>query len=217
MCQWVAALALGLLASGCSVVVYQPLMGLQEPVLADLQQANLSGTQVLLSCAAADAVDARRLCQRLEPLFSNQGAVVRTQSDAPDEGVAPLPVDLRVELVGTQVEEEGGTGSAAMAYMFLNLLPLSRESTFVQDVTVRDGQGFLLASRRLEGRLIEHFGVAYWVMTHLLNWVARGPAEQIGEQASKADMSRDLYGQLCQTVIAAQVRQRAFLLSAGGG
>ncbi|HKU71350.1 MAG TPA: hypothetical protein VJQ51_10955 [Burkholderiales bacterium] len=209
-------LFLGMGASGCSVVVYQPLRGLQDPVLADLRLSHLEGTRLLLDCVADTPADGRRLCERLEAVFTSQGATVRQAFDQTRADDASATFDLRLDIVSRQTDEQGATGWAALAYATGNVLPIARESVFTHDVTVRDAQGFLLAARRLDGRLIEHFGVAYWLLTWLLDLAVRDAGERLAGDAVNHDISRDLYGQLCQVAISARVRQRAFVQAAAG-
>lgn len=72
-------LILAALASGC-VSVYQPLSGLQSPVMVDPQLANFPDLKILVHCVPDDLLEGEAgvLCDRMKTLFENQGAEVKT-------------------------------------------------------------------------------------------------------------------------------------------
>ena len=87
-------------------------------------------------------------------------------------------------------------------------MPAVTESSFAQDVTIRDGTGFLLSTDTLEGRLLRRFGVGAWATNKLLNRTVRSEDEKITPDSAKEDLSADLYRQLSQLVFNAKVQWR---------
>lgn len=81
--------------SGC-VSVYQPLSGLQTPVMVDPQLANFADLRILVHCVPEDLLEGESgvLCDRMRTLFENQGATVQTVTSVTrteDEETFPPP------------------------------------------------------------------------------------------------------------------------------
>ncbi len=76
--NWIVLL-LALGQVGC-VSVYQPLSGLQAPVVVDPALGNFDGVRILVHCVPKDVLkgEAGKLCQRVRTLFENQGAYVKS-------------------------------------------------------------------------------------------------------------------------------------------
>lgn len=217
-----AVLASGM--GGC-VHVYQPMSGLHEPVVVDPQMPNFEGMYLTVRCLPGDFVNRQEtsaLCRKVATLFENQGATVNTvqslgQADeirwgqaAPEAQVDdsnPNPTnDLTVELRGRQLHQAKYPVSWAMCVSTFTLFPGISESTFAQDVVIRDGNGFLLVSDTLKGRLIRRFGLGTWVGNKILDLTWRKDDDKLTGEAANEDLSRDLYGQLSQLTFNAKVQ-----------
>ena len=74
--------------------------------------------------------------------------------------------------------------------------------------------GFLLATDRYRGRLVERFGAGVWVGNWVLDRFIREPEERLTGEAASTDLSNDLYRQLSQLVFNARMRQEALQLQA---
>ena len=111
----------------------------------------------------------------------------------------------------------------------LTLVPAVTESTFAQDVIIRDGSGFLLVSDSLQGRIINRYGITAWAGDRILQRVwrraqglesgRRGPGAklvmsmvdtsqvtQTDVDPIEEDLSADLYGQLSQLMFNAKIQ-----------
>lgn len=214
------ALCLALLAAapGC-VHVYQPLSGLHRPVVVDPQATNFQGLRLSVVCLPGDFVkpgEARVLCERVGKLFENQGATVTTASggrvdeqelgEEPGDAVVPVTTDLVLELRSRQIHVTNDALSWVLCLGTATLVPAYTESTFAQDVVIRDGTGFLLVSDSLEGRIVRTFGFGTWAGNKLLDLVWRKKEDELSTKAVHADVSADLYGQLSQLVFNARMR-----------
>lgn len=220
------SLAFLVVAPGCTVHVYQPLSGLHRPVVVDPQAPNLEDVRLHVVCPPGDFVspsEARMLCERVGKLFEIQGARVTTATDRPlgdpelgespsVEGaeagnVAAAPTtDLVLELRAHELHTANDTLSWVLCFATGTLVPAYTESTFAQDVVVRDGTGFLLVSDRLEGRIVRSFGLGTWAGNGLADLVWRKKEDELTGKAANADLSADLYGQLSQLVFNARMR-----------
>ena len=219
-----SALALGLAllgAPGC-VHVYQPLSGLHRPIVVDPQALNFTDLRLTVVCPAGALVarsEARMLCDKVGKLFENQGARVTTITDRgvygrePEEDPAePDPVvdasttDLVLELRANELHTTNDALSWVLCLGTGTLVPAYTESTFAQDVVIRDGTGFLLVSDRLEGRIVRTFGLGAWAGNTFLDLVWRKKEDELNAKAVYADVSADLYGQLSQLVLNAKMR-----------
>lgn len=208
---------------GC-VKVYQPVSGLNRPVVVDPQLANFQDVSLTVYCPPGDLVtanEARVLCRKVGTLFENQGAVVTTFSsdrrqdddlfgDAPvDEGEQPPPeptTDLFLELRARRVHEAHNQVSWLLCFATFTLVPAVSEFTFAQDVIVRDNTGFMLVSETLQGRLVRYTGAGTWVTHKLLDRFWRDDEDEILGDQPHADLSADYYGQLSQAVFNAKMR-----------
>jgi hypothetical protein len=216
------ALALLAAAPGC-VHVYQPLSGLHRPVVVDPQAANFQDLRLLVVCPPGGLVspgEAQVLCERVGKLFENQGATVTTATDGrpgdpgleqdPAEAnaaVAAAPTtDLVLELRAHQIHTTNDPLSWVLCLATATLVPAYSESTFAQDVVIRDATGFLLVSDVLEGRIVRTFGLGTWAGNKLLDLVWRKKEDELSTKAVHADLSADLYGQLSQLVFNAKMR-----------
>lgn len=219
-----AAMALAVLSAGC-VRLYQPLSGLHRPIVVDPQADNLPDVRLTVRCIPGDELsqpEAGVLCQRVGRLFENQGAQVRTLAStrAPtaedtygDGGDRPRPVELTLELRAREEYASGYPLSWLACIASFTIVPGVTETTFVQDVVIRDGSGFLLANDSLKGRLITRFGAGVWIGNKLLD-VTRKREDRITGDAFEEDLSGDLYGQLSQMVFNARMRATVLLESA---
>ncbi|MCB9797224.1 MAG: hypothetical protein H6741_31435 [Alphaproteobacteria bacterium] len=220
--RWPLA-ALALVLSGC-VHVYQPMYGLQQPVVVDPTAANLEGVRITLRCYPGDALndmEADDLCDKVSALFENQGATVTLASSVAfrDEPTgdqaqeAPPAADLVVELRARELHKSNDTLRWFLCIGTYTLVPAITEYTFAQDVTVRDGGGLLLARESMSGRMIRYFGLGTWASNVVLNLVWRDEEDKIEADTAQRELSDDLYRQLSQVVYNAkvqwQVSQRA--------
>ena len=126
---------------------------------------------------------------------------------AEDDGSVERTNDLVMELRAKVVKQEQNLfwtyASAASAL----LLPLVEEEVFTQEVTLRDGSGFLLAQATLEGRLVTRIGIGPWTSNAVLNFLIREEEEKLTEDSVKRDLSADLYSQLSQLAFNARMQQ----------
>lgn len=218
---------MGLAGPGC-VRSYQPMSGLQRPVVVNPAHPNLDGLQVALSCEAWPPLspqDASRLCDKVGTLLRNQGATIRgadpTPADAPAAGSPatgspdadppaaepPAGPDLSLLLRARAVHQDRHPLSWLACAATFTLVPAWSEHVFAQEVQIRDGRGALLVDERLEGRTVRRFGAGALIGA-LLDQVARGPAEQVTGVAADRALSADLYGQLSQALYNAHVQDR---------
>lgn len=219
---WLAAW----LASGCVVRVYQPLSNLHRPSVIDPSLPNFEGVRLDVICLPGGLLsgqEAGALCQKVGLLFENQGAVVNATTspggdddddDDPAAAVEPatqLTLELRSRLVNRAYHPASWLLSAAT----FTVLPALSETTFAQDVVVRDETGFLLASETLEGRIVERFGAGPWLGNKLLD-LARPRQERLTAQVMKVDVSNDLYRQLSQTLFNAKMQWEVLQLAPTG-
>ena len=216
ICSLFIALAWSLRAC---VTVYQPLSALQRPVLVDPQAPNLSDVHITLHCLSNEFLernDAQLLCRRLTSLFIHQGADVVSANDVGldeyDEtetagDANEKPIRLTVTLRARLLHKETNPLLWTLSFMTTTLVPAFSEYSFAQDISITDESGSLLVYESLEGRFMIHFGVIYWAITKVIDWVVREPNERVSGDAAQDDFSRDFYGQLSQLVFNARMRQ----------
>lgn len=214
-----------LVAQGCVVRVYQPMSGLHRAVVVDPQLPNFADTRLDVHCVPGGLLNeaqASALCQKVGALFENQGAQVRTHISAgrdedeafeeagdevPVEGeVAMAPrTELTLELRAREVHESKHPLSWVLCIGSFTVLPGVLESTFAQDLVVRDANGFLLVSDSLEGRLVHRFGAGPWLGNAIFDlW--RDDADKITGPRAEKELSADLYRQLSQIVFNAKIQ-----------
>lgn len=201
-----------LLTTGC-VHVYQPVAGLNAPVVVDTGAQNFTELNLEVVCNQGELLnrqEARVLCQNTATLFRNQGAQVTTRlgrerAYTQEEQGEPRPIDLTVELTSREVHTFKDPVMWTLCVLSASVVPAVSESSFALDVVVRDGTGFLLASDSLEGRIIQRTGVGVWALNKALD-VGREEKDQLSEDVAKQDLSNDLYGQLSQMVFNAQLQ-----------
>lgn len=205
--------------SGCAHV-YQPMSGLNTPVLVDPTQPNFRDLSLTVHCVPTDGMsdmNRRTLCRRVGALFENQGAQIEIidgqgrgnggfsfVDEDPEE--EPRETDLILELRARRIPVDQHGESWALFTLSLTLLPGIVESPFAIDVTVRDGGGFLLSEEFLEGRVVAKYGVAPWVTATLANQTWRRGAEKASARAAGERLSEDFYGQLSQLVYNAKLQ-----------
>lgn len=211
--------------TGC-VRSYQPLTGLHDPVAVDPAVRNFPGLSLHVYCVPNKALkpaQASVLCQRVGVLFENQGAAVETFIEDPVRGLATgeagvgtelAPADLVLALEVDAVQKTQHPITAALCWFSFTIVPTVRETTFSQQVEIRDGAGFLLATDRYRGRLVERFGAGVWAGNWLLDRFLREPEARLTGTAASTDLSNDLYRQLSQLVFNARMRQDALQLQA---
>ena len=204
-------LLLGSLLPGC-VTTYQPLVSLQRPVAIDRRLPNFKGLRMSVRCRPDDNLepaDAVVLCRNVESLFAQQGAVVDVSTSAGragDREAAQGKPDLIVELGSRVLQTESGGLLWPLFFLTGSMVPVITSQTIAQDVTVRDPLGFLLAAESYQARFVSYLGAGVWGVNAALNLIVRSPAEEISEDASKHDFSRDLYNQLAQVALHAHLR-----------
>ncbi len=221
-CARLPAIALGLFTAPGCVHVYQPLSSLHRPVVVDPQAANFQDLRLSVVCPPGGLVsrgEAEVLCERVSKLFENQGATVTTSgSDRIGEDLAEDPeqetgdpvaaptTDLVLELRSRETHFTNDPLSWVLCVGTATLVPAYTESTFAQDVIIRDGTGFLLASDSLQGRIIRTFGFGTWAGNKVLDLVWRKKEDELSTAQVYAEVSADLYGQLSQLVFNAKMR-----------
>jgi hypothetical protein len=213
--------ALLVCGSGGCVTVYQPLVGLQNPVAIEQRADNFKGLRLKINCLSGDYVDredAQTLCRNTAKLLTNQGAIVRTGTTlgaSSDEDFGSRKsvrqgrasdVDLEIDLSARSLHEDNSALMWVISLGTLTLIPQISESTFAQDVSIRDANGFLLATENWQARFVRYFGVAIWAVNALLDLTLRKPAEKLTGDAQAQDFSRDFYLQLTQLVFNAKSR-----------
>lgn len=207
-----AAIA-GLLLTGC-VHVYQPVSGLNAPLVIDPGARNFPDLKLDVVCNQGDLLnrqEASVLCENAGTLFRNQGAQVTTRLGQERNYTARAseeeerPVDLTLELTSREVHTFNDPVMWTLCVLSASVVPAVSESSFKLDVVIRDGSGFLLATDTLEGRIIKRVGVGVWGLEKALD-LAREDDEKIAEDAAEQDLSADLYGQLSQMVFNAQMQ-----------
>lgn len=228
----ILALLLSVAASGCVVRVYQPLSGFHRPIVADPRLPNFQDTQLDVHCVPGGILNEQEagvLCQKVRALFENQGARVRTHLSAgmsEDDEVDEVPseataaseprTELSLELRARRVHASQHPISWVLCWGSLSLLPGVVEATFAQDIVIRDGEGFLLLSDSLEGRLVTRFGSGAWLGNAIADlW--RDDEEKVLGEAANRDLSRDLYGQLTQLVFNAKMHAEVLQQGAAVG
>lgn len=199
--------------TGC-VTVYQPLMGLHQPIAVDPQQpGTFDGTRVLLRCHPGDGVEPDVLCRNLRSSLTKQGATVTTEVVKPSRAAPPasdaasLP-EFIVEVTSRIVHEDSGVLSAIACGLSFTLFPATSETTYAQDVSIRDRQGFLLAQRSLQERFIFSFGFGVWAVNGLVDLIIRPKEEQVTGDRYREEFTRDLHGQIAQQLYNARVKTR---------
>jgi hypothetical protein len=207
---------MGLLAFalfGCVTTTYQPLVSLQRPIVVDPHVANFEGLRMLVRCVPGEALapsDAELLCRRLRSLFQNQGAEVEV--DVPRGGVSARAEEagskphLIVDLKARALHEQDSKLLWILSALTLTLVPAVTEYTFAQDVTIRDTEGFVLATDSLQGRFVRYFGFGVWAVNGALDLVVRSEPEQLTGDGAQKEFSRDFYGQLSQLAFNAHMR-----------
>lgn len=228
------ALLIGASGQACVVRAYQPMSGFHRPLVVDVTRQNFLEAAVDVHCLRGpllSGAEAQRLCQRVGTLLENQGADVRayvsgSREDAPSAAAraAPDPEEPAEEAVIAETEadpparltlelraRETHTSTHPISWILFvgsfTLAPGVIESSFAQDVVIRDGSGFLLLSDTLEGRLVTRYGVGPWVGNQLLN-LTRQKGEKLDKEVASRDLSNDLYGQLSQDVFNAWMHAR---------
>jgi len=187
--------------------------GLHDPVVVDYEAMNLPGVNLIVRCLPGEllsANEASALCRKVGALFEHQGAEVRTtvHANGPlDEEAGAAPPDLILELRARRVHQANDPLRWAAFVASFTLFPAVTESTFAQDVTIRDGGGSLLATATLQGRLVRRFGAGVWAVNQVLNIATREDYDDIERDTASRDLSRDLYRQLSQLVVNADVQR----------
>jgi len=212
------------------VHVYQPVAGLQSPAVVDPSAANFVDLKLSVYCLPGDFLEpqeASALCQKVSLLFENQGAVVQTSTTArglrdgdlaaelgQTDAEAGGPADLVLEIRSRRLHQSNDTLWWAASLSTLTIVPAITESTFAQDVVVRDASGFVLVSDSLQGRLVRRFGVGAWAGNAVLNKLLREEPDKVTQDSAGEALSDDLYRQLSQLVFNADVQRRVLQESA---
>lgn len=204
--------------------------GLHRPAVINPQLANFQDVRLTVRCVPGGLLnpqEAGALCQKVGVLFENQGALVTTTTsehggledtglsadegaedsdDDGEDGEEIEPADLTLELRARELHQANHLLSWVLCLSTFTVVPGVVESTFAQDVIIRDGTGFLLVRDSLEGRLVERFGVGSWLSNKLLDLTARDDREKITGDAVNHDLSNDLYRQLSQLLFNAKMQ-----------
>lgn len=209
---------LGAGSGGCVVHAYQPLSGFHRPIVVDPSRPNLADTRLDLHCMRGEVLsgsEALRLCERTARLFLNQGAEVeafvgerRPEDEAPAPEAAPDAeprTQLRVELRAREIDASTHPLSWLVFAGTLTVLPGIVESTFEQQIVIRDATGFLLVSDSLTGRLVHRYGFGPWFGNQVLN-LLRKKVDRLDKEVANRDLSNDMYRQLSQDVFNARVQ-----------
>lgn len=203
------------------VQVYQPLSGLHRPVVVDPQLPNLRDVNLAVYCVPGDYLapeETRRLCRRVGALFENQGALVSTYTQdrrAPqeeletpasgDDQTGPR-TDLTLELRSRETHSNRNPLSVVLCWATFSMVPAVTETSFAQDVVIRDGTGFLLVSDTLQGRLVRYFGLGTWAVNKAMDLTWRDEADRLSGDAASQDLSDDMYRQLSQLMFNAKMQ-----------
>ncbi|MFT4623595.1 MAG: hypothetical protein ACI8PZ_002251 [Myxococcota bacterium] len=213
---WGGLLGLG----GCVVRKYQPLSNLHRPVVIDPSAANFDDLALTVHCVPVGLLrgpQAGSLCQKLGTLFENQGATVTTLDtvgrfqetfDAPAEAGAEGPAtprhDLILEVRARETHKSHHPLSWVATVATFTLVPAVYESSFAQDVVIRDGTGFLLATDTLEGRVVQRYGLGNFLITALAD-LGRQRDRRLTTGVADRELSGDLYTQLSQQLFNAKL------------
>jgi hypothetical protein len=231
--EWLGKLALWLVfcytTTGCIVRVYQPLKGLHQPVVVDPQLPNFQDVRLNMRCFPGEllnAQEANMLCQKVGTLFENQGALVlygdeeeeededeeTTEEEGEEAEETPAPpaqtTELTLELRARKLHEANNLLSWALCLASFTVLPGVSESTFAQDVLVRDATGSLLISQSLEGRLVLRFGAGPYLGNKLLDLTVREEEDELTGDAANEDLSEDMYRQMSQLLFNAKIQSQ---------
>lgn len=198
-------------AQGC-VYVYQPLVGLQQPVVVNPDAQNLVGVALTVRCFPGELLsvqDAGSLCGKVGALFEQQGAQVSLTLGAQAPAEPPpeeLPTRLTVELRARELSASSDPLRWAACYASYSLIPAITEQSFAQDVVVRDADGFLLAEASLQGRIVRYVGLGAWAGNTAMNYLVREEEDRVLPETASEELSEDLYRQLSQLVYNAKVQ-----------
>jgi hypothetical protein len=180
-----------------------------RPVAVDPRLPNFDDTRIDLHCPPGQllaAPEANALCQRVGRLFQNQGAEVRI--DGEPDPAAPVATEPRTALALELRARETDASSHPFSWLLfvgsLTVLPGVIESSFAQELTVRDASGFPLVTDTFEGRIVTRYGFGSWLGSRVLD-LARKKVDRLGKDVAKRDLSNDLYGQLSQHVFNAKM------------
>jgi hypothetical protein len=195
------------------VTVYQPLVALQRPTAIDTDAQNFERQRMLIRCIPSDGLkpdDAQLLCGRLRTLFTSQGAQVEVEvpqrGGPPSNEAGAAKPDLIVDLKGHLVNSQDNGLLWIVCALTFTLVPAVSEYTYAQDMTIRDANGFQLASDRVEARFVRYFGVGIWAVNSTLDLLVRSEDEKLTGEVSSKDFSRDFYRQISQVAFNASMR-----------
>lgn len=201
MIRFLLPITLALGASGC-VTVYQPLRSLHRPVVVNTEENNFEGLHMKVRCPAGAFVknsEAQRLCRKVERLFANQGALIDL-ADAKEKS------DLIVDIESRLLADDTDRLFSVLCILSFTLIPWTTDTSLAQDITIRDGDGFVLASDSFQARFVSYFGLAVWAVNGLLDLIVRPPGEKLVGDAQRAVVSKDFYSQLSQLAFHARTR-----------
>lgn len=201
--------------------VYQPVSS-YKPVVVDTRAANFDDVSLTVRCPQGNMLtpaETRVLCARVTRLFETQGATVRTAErgvvdDPLDPGqavVAATPrTDLTLEVRARKLHESRHPLSWMSSFVTYTLLPALHEVTFAHDVTVRDGDGFVLATDSIQGRLLTRFGLGSWTATRLTDLTIRDRDQRLIGSVTR-DLSSHVYGRISQVAFNAKLQREVLL------
>lgn len=209
----VLTLALG--ATGCAVTLYQPLKGLQRPVVLASSPRNFEGLRVLVRCNVHEDYmprgDATKLCRFLATSLDEQGAETEWVVPQGKNFVEPVVfegerADLTLE-IESRIEHEYDYPISQVFYILSwTMIPSYREQTFTQRVTVYGRDKSVLAEDFFRERFVQYDGCGVWSLNWIIDWVARDEHNKVSGDVGKKDFARDFYGQTRQLLFNASVR-----------
>lgn len=215
LCVSSALVAVVMIAGAGCVTIYQPLGGLQRPVVVDPRLPNFKDARIFVRCIPNKSFstgDAADLCRRVATLFTNQGAEVETTvpPDAEDQVVSfsTGKPDLVVDLSSRQLTNDSPGIMTFLSCITYTMVPMVEEQSYVQEISVRDGDGAVLGTQTLKSRFISYTGCGIWSVNALLDWLARPKQDALTGDGAQRDYSRDFYGQLSQAAFNGLVRAR---------
>lgn len=137
---------------------------------------------------------------------SEEGAIIGAGGAEKAEG--PQRMALSLELTARELHQANNLLSWVICIGTFTVVPSVTESTFAQDVAIRDSTGSLLVSESLEGRIVTRFGAGSWLGNKLVDIAVRNKDDQITGDAAEEDLSADLYQQLSQLLFDAKMSAR---------
>ncbi len=201
-------------SSGCVLRIYQPLSDVGQPVLVRTDAPNFTGLTIRLSCPTGgmlNRMEAADLCRHTQLLLERQGAqVIRAASERrfgdPPPSEASGPPDLSLRLTAREIHQARHPWSWVLCAASFTAIPAMVETTFAQEVHIRDASGFVLLEDTIQGRIVERYSPLARLTNWMLDKLWRPPAEALTGSAFEERLTADLDGRLSQLVFDATMR-----------